>query len=146
MKTKFIELAGSINDNRPKLVSNKIINIVKTKNYKIKKILFVGITYKKNCNDIRMSPVIDVLNFLQKKIDCEFFLYDIYTKSQKIKTSKKINYLTKKLNKKIMKDFDATIIACNHDGVDYELIRKESKIIFDLKNTYKKQHNNVVTI
>ena len=47
LKTKFIKLAGQINDNRPKEVANNLIIALKKK-IKIKdKILILGISYKK---------------------------------------------------------------------------------------------------
>ena len=65
---KFIELAGEVNTSMPKWVVNKIcekINILGLRMQRAK-ILILGLAYKKNVNDLRESPSVNILNYLNK--------------------------------------------------------------------------------
>ena len=62
MDSKFIKLAGKINDNRPDVIFKNIKKKLSKKKISLKKILFVGLAYKKNCDDIRNSPILKIIN------------------------------------------------------------------------------------
>ena len=47
------------------------------------------------------------------------------------------------LNKKILKKFDLTILVTDHDKFDYKTIQKNSKLVIDCRNRYKKEFNNI---
>ena len=68
MKTNFIELAGKINSQIPKWILEKTIKFLRKKKifFKNSKVLIIGISYKKNVDDIRLSPSIDLINKLSK--------------------------------------------------------------------------------
>ena len=59
--SKFIKLAGKINDNRPEIVFNNIKKKLNQRKSKFKNILFIGLTYKKNCDDLRNTPVLKII-------------------------------------------------------------------------------------
>ena len=67
--TRFIELAGEINSSMPKYVVDKIVNTLNTfcKPVKKSKILILGIAYKKNVDDTRESPSLEIIKILLKK-------------------------------------------------------------------------------
>ena len=69
MNTKFIELAGEINTSMPKYVVEKIFNALNERGQSIKnsKILVLGLSYKKNIDDIRESPSLEIIDLLLKK-------------------------------------------------------------------------------
>mgnify|MGYP001267138944 CR=1 FL=1 len=69
LKTKFIKLAGQINDYRSKEVANNLIAILKKKIRVKDKILILGISYKKNSDDIRNSPPLQICKYLKKKLN-----------------------------------------------------------------------------
>ena len=69
LNTKFIKLAGQINDRRPKEVVSSISKYLKKNNYNYKKkILVLGLTYKKNSDDLRGSPQLMICNLFNKKL------------------------------------------------------------------------------
>ena len=109
-----------------------------------KKILLIGAAYKKNVNDLRESPVLKIIDyFLKNKIQFSYnddFIKRIETK----KFKKKINSI--KLNKNSIKKFDITLLLTDHDYINQNLILKNSKIIFDTRNLFKKDYNNVFKI
>ena len=95
IKTKFIELSGKINSNMPVLICKEIkkylIKKIKKKNIKI---LILGLSYKKNIDDIRNSPSLKILLNLKNFFKVEF--EDKYIGKYMIK-----NKLLKSINKKL---------------------------------------------
>ena len=130
--TKFIKLSGQINESLPKLIVNKILNL-KKKN-KIKKILLIGIAYKKNVDDIRESPALKIIQLLRKK-NIKFDYMDPFI--NKIKSSK-ITHIKKsiKINYRNIKNYDLTLLITDHDNLNYEKIKKYSKFIVDTRGRY----------
>ena len=55
-RSEFVHLSGRINKKVPLWISQQLSKKIKFKNLKIKKVLFVGLTYKKNIDDLRESP------------------------------------------------------------------------------------------
>ena len=142
--TKFIKLAGQINDDRPVKISNIISKYIK-KNKLKKNILILGITYKKNSDDIRESPVIKIYNSLKKKIKNKIYVCDpLINKYGKI-TLNKIKFIDKKKieNKQFLKSVGLCFIGTNHDVFNFDSLAKNLKIIFDSRNSYKKIKKNV---
>lgn len=145
--TKFIKLAGQINDDRPIEISNIISRYIK-KNKLKKNILILGITYKKNSDDVRESPVTKIYKSLNKKIKNKIYVCDpLVNKYAKI-TLKKIKFVNKnKLDdEKFLKSFDLCFIGSNHDIFNFNAIAKHFKIVFDSRNSYKTIKKNVIIV
>ena len=64
---RFIELSGKINNSMPSYVKFNIKKVLNKNKKKINKIIILGIAYKKNVDDLRESPAIQLINILQKK-------------------------------------------------------------------------------
>ena len=69
INTKFIELAGEVNTNMPNWVSSKVIDALNSNGKPVNKskILVLGIAYKKDIDDTRESPAVEIMNILRKK-------------------------------------------------------------------------------
>lgn len=146
MDSKFIKLAGKINDNRPDVIFKNIKKKLLQKKIKLKKILFIGLAYKKNCDDIRNSPILKIINNF-KNLKSKIYCYDPYVKIKKFSfLRKKINLQYNKLNEKNLKFADAVIIGTDHDKVDYDFIQKHSKLVFDTRNVYKFSEKNIINL
>ena len=127
----------------PDWIIKKTLRILKSKKINKKlKILILGIAYKKNINDCRESPAFEVIKKLKDK-NFKVMYNDPYI--NKIPKLRNYNFNMKsiKLNKKILKTFDATIIITNHDNYDYEMIRKNSSLVIDTRNSYGKNFKNI---
>jgi UDP-N-acetyl-D-galactosamine dehydrogenase len=133
-----IILAGrNLNDRMPEIVTQKILDLMKTKKINIAKssVLILGATFKENCPDIRNSKVIELIHYLSKKvksIDC----FDPLV-PQSDRSSIKVSWLTKL---KESKKYDAIIFAVPHkqiiDKKKYILkLRKNIGVIYDLKGS-----------
>jgi len=148
---KFIELSGKINSGMPKRIATKVTQLLKKnqKNQKNQKnkILILGVAYKKNVDDIRESPAIEIINFLSKNKENKISFYDPYINKilTRNKTFSKCEFF--KLNFKKLKLFDVIIIVTDHDILDYEKIYKNSKLIVDCRGRYyKHKHDNIIKL
>ena len=137
LKMSFIKLAGKINDNMPQWIINK-----STLNKKIKKALIIGVAYKKNVDDIRESPALKFINILEKKkITVDY--HDPYIpilKSRNLKNEYKSVSL-QKINK-----YDVVYLLTNHDNLNLNYIKKNSKLIVDTRNMFKKNYKNILKL
>lgn len=135
-RTKFIELAGEINSNMPSFVIEKIRRILNQKRKCLNgaNILIFGISYKKDVSDVRESPALKIIEFLQKE-QTNIYYYDPYVPviSINFKSYKSIKLVNKKLEK-----MDVTVIITDHSVIDYKFIAKHSQQILDTRNVYKK--------
>jgi UDP-N-acetyl-D-glucosamine dehydrogenase len=147
INTKFIKLAGKINDNRPNEISREILNYIK-KNKLKKNILIMGITYKKNSDDLRESPILKVYNLLNKKMKNKVLVCDPMLSNFNRKTLKNINFIDLKEldNKSFHKKIDLCFIGSNHDAFNYKKISKNFKTIFDSRDSFGRQENNIKII
>ena len=142
VNTKFIYLAGKINSDMPKIISQEINNYLKKNKINNPKILLLGVAYKKNIDDQRNSPSINIFkNLIKFQIKVDY--NDKFIK--KIKINHK-NFNSIKLNKKNISNYDAILLATNHDYYNKELIYSNAKLIFDTRNFFEDYKNKVIKL
>jgi UDP-N-acetyl-D-glucosamine dehydrogenase len=133
---KFIELSAKINNSMPVYVLKNIKKTLKKYKQKIFKILILGIAYKKNVDDLRESPAIQLLNILSKKKNFQINFHDPYIKkiNSRNKKFEDISYFNLKYDR--LDEFDLVVIITDHDNFDYEKILKHSKKILDCRGRF----------
>ncbi len=139
--TRFIELAGEINNGMPGYVVVKVAEALNgvAKSLKGSRILIVGLAYKANVDDMRESPSFDLMGLLQSqgaKIDYyDPFIPEIGpTREHQEWTGKRsIEWTADNL-----REFDLAIIATDHRDVDYQLLIDSVGIVVDTRNALKK--------
>ena len=133
---KFIENAGKINSIMPKWTVKQILNNFKSRKIKLinQKILIVGVAYKKNIDDTRESPALEIMNILKNK-NINFDYHDPYIKI--LQSVRKYSFKKKSitLNKINLKKYAAIIIVTDHDKINYKKILLYSNIVFDCRGT-----------
>ncbi len=141
--TKFIELSADINNSMPNFVIQKIndgLNQIK-KNFSNSKILIIGVAYKKNVNDLRESPAIKIIKELVNR-GSKVFYHDNFIKNLNIKSKKKIIKINSvKIEKTNLLNSDLVCVVTDHDYINYNLIKKFSRIIVDCRGKYKNKRN-----
>ncbi|MCX7927285.1 MAG: nucleotide sugar dehydrogenase [Candidatus Omnitrophica bacterium] len=144
-KTKMIDLALEMNRYMPHYVVERVQELFEERNIALEnsKILVLGVTYKKDVKDLRESPALEIIEDLQqKKVNVCF--YDPYIPYIKID---RINLRgIRSLDKKTLRLFDCVLLVTDHSDVDYTIIQKNAKLIFDTRNVYKKDYPNVVKL
>jgi len=144
--TKFIELAGEINTQMPYYVVSKTVEALNEfgKSIKRAKVLILGIAYKKDVDDQRESPALKIISLLLEKgakISCN----DPYIPESKgHRDYPGLSLKSVPLDEKMLKRFDAVIIATDHSVYDYDWIVKNSSLVIDTRNAVKKKRKNVI--
>ena len=134
-EARFIQLAGEINTNMPNhvlnLVSTHLNNIEKSLNGS--KILIIGVAYKKDINDTRESPALDIIQLLITS-GTELDYYDTYVPNLEF-SNISIESLTS-LEEKNLNTYDACVIVTDHSNIDYEIIYNHCELIIDTRNVF----------
>ena len=131
----FIELAGEINTNMPNYVVARLTEALNRQGKCLKnsKLLVLGVAYKKDVDDMRESPALEILDLLRER-GAEIHYNDPYI--PKIPRLRKYEFDLKSsaLTETLLKDMDAVIIVTDHSSYDYEWIAGNSNIVLDTRN------------
>lgn len=143
-KTKMIDLASYMEHFMPRYVVNRVVKLLRKskKNVSGEKILILGVTYKKGVKDLRESPALDIIEILEKK----GFKIDFYDPLIPYLKIKNINLKRTSLKANNLKKYACAIIVTDHQEINYEYLRKNSKLIFDTRNVYKLKYDNVIKL
>jgi len=146
--TRFIELAGEINEQMPHHIMIRINYVLNKINKSINKskILVWGVSYKKDIGDTRESAAYDIIwDLLRKKAEVDFF--DPYVKEFQLKNHRLKNPVLLKSIKyfpEVLKNYDLVLILTDHSGFNYNEIAKGSKLVVDTRNAIKsRKYKNV---
>ena len=143
--TRFIELAGEVNSSMPKWVVGKVTEALneRKKSLKGSKVLVLGIAYKKNVDDVRESPGVEIMELLVEKgaeVDYSDPHVPLFPKMRK-------HYFAKSsvaLSSDTIAGYDLILLATNHDAFDYEMIRRHANLIVDTRGVYLEGAPNIV--
>lgn len=140
--TSMIETSMMINDRMPKYVIDRTMEILNKdkKSLNGSKVLLMGLAYKANIDDYRESPALEIIDYL-RTYGAEVIIYDPFIKEYKYKGSTYNNVLCS-LSKNDVINSDIVIITTNHSGVDYEMVCRNAKRVFDTKNALKNYNDN----
>jgi len=146
-RTKMIDLASKTNLFMPHYVLQRIERLLEAKGRAISasKILILGVTYKKDVKDLRESPALDIIELLHKK-RAKVSYYDPYIPNLKINS---IDLKRIELTRSNLKKQDLVILVTAHEGIDYRMVVKNAKLIFDTRNAFsmhKVKGNNIVKL
>ncbi len=132
---QFIDLASKINASMPEHIIDMLKKALNKNQKELEnsKILILGMAYKKDIDDIRESPSLDILYLLNKnnsKVDYfDPYIPDFVFDKRKYRS-------LDDLNSEVLKKFDAVIILTDHSNLDYELIKNNAALIIDTRNVY----------
>lgn len=142
MNTRFIELAGEINTSMPKYVVSVISDALNANGKAImkSKILVLGLAYKKNIDDSRESPSLEVIDMLIGRgavVDYS----DPYLPN--FPKTRRYDYDLKSIdiNNEKIQSYDLVLVATDHDKFDFDLVKNNAKIIIDSRGRYNKEEN-----
>ncbi|CCJ34304.1 nucleotide sugar dehydrogenase [Caloramator australicus] len=138
--TRLIEIAGEINDYMPEFVVEKASHILNDfkKPLNGSKVLLLGAAYKKDIDDLRESPVLKVIEHLEKR-NAKVSYNDPYIPEF---THNGKHYVSVELTEETLKDADIVIITTDHSKYDYDFIVKNAKVVFDTRNATKEVLEN----
>ena len=135
MPTRFIELAGEINTNMPHYVITKTMDALNQKGKSLKgsKVLVLGLAYKKDIDDLRESPSVELIELLRQK-GAKVDYNDPYIPKTHKQRQHNLGMTSKKLSAKMLTGYDVVLISTDHTDYDYNWIVKNAKLIVDTRN------------
>lgn len=145
LHTRFIELAGEINRAMPEWVVGKLADALNDRSRSIRgsRILVLGIAYKKNVDDMRESPAVELMELLVKRgavVDYSDMHVPVFPKMREHHFDLKSIPLTPQS----VASYDVVLLATNHDSFDYPMVAKHAKLIVDTRGVYLEPAANVV--
>jgi UDP-N-acetyl-D-glucosamine dehydrogenase len=132
-EARFIELAGQINGRMPHFVVEKIQNALNEVRKPVKgsKILVYGVSYKRDIDDVRESPAIDIMLLLKRR-GADVSYVDPYVEEMRLDGG-----TIRSGGADAARDADCVVIVTDHSAVDYPALVRDAALIVDTRNALK---------
>jgi UDP-N-acetyl-D-glucosamine dehydrogenase len=136
-KTRMIELASEINADMPEYTVNKVALALNEQGLSLKgsRILILGIAYKKDIDDLRESPALEIIRILQER-GSEVLYHDPYCPVIADDGHTEIPHLplySTPLTDDLLKQCHSIVVVTDHSGLDYHDIASKSKAMVDTR-------------
>jgi UDP-N-acetyl-D-glucosamine dehydrogenase len=143
-RTEFIDLSGRINENMPYYVANRLMDALNGQRKALagSRVLMLGVAYKADIDDMRESPAIRVAELLLEK-EAELVYCDPYV-DRLVAAGESVARV--ELTAEELRRADVALIVTAHKVFDYDLIARESALVFDTRNALKGRSNGNVVV
>jgi UDP-N-acetyl-D-glucosamine dehydrogenase len=131
---RFIELAGEINSSMPEVVVARVADALNDRERALKgsRILVLGVAYKRDIDDVRESPALDILGLLAEK-GARVAYHDPHIPSLTLEHGSVMS--STELTD--VGAYDAVIIVTDHKVFDYPRLLAEARLVVDTRNATK---------
>jgi UDP-N-acetyl-D-glucosamine dehydrogenase len=131
-RTRFIELAGEINAEMPEYWVAQVVDRLNEQGKAARGsgVLVLGVAYKKDIDDIRESPAIDVIRLLQQR-GASVTYHDPHVSRMKEDT---IDLASVPLTPETLRAADCVVIVTDHSTVDYVAVAKHARFVVDTRH------------
>jgi UDP-N-acetyl-D-glucosamine dehydrogenase len=145
LHTRFIELSGEINRSMPEYVVNKLTKALNERRKSVhgSSVLVLGIAYKKNVDDMRESPSVEVMELLQDA-GAEVAYSDPHVPVFPKMREHSFDLSSIELTPEVLATYDAVVLTTDHAKFDYEMILDNAQVIIDSRGVYRAPKDNVV--
>jgi len=135
LATRFIELAGEINQAMPGFVVEKIADALNGRGRSLNgaRIRILGVAYKKDLDDDRESPAFKLMELLGRK-QADIVYHDPYVPVLKRSRRYDFQLESRPLTAEELRAADAVVIATDHSVFDYDFIVRQSRLVIDTRN------------
>jgi UDP-N-acetyl-D-glucosamine dehydrogenase len=144
-EARFIELAGQVNGSMPHHVVEKIVDALNSRQKAVNgsSVLILGVAYKRDIDDVRESPALDILTVLHKK-GARLSYHDPYIpKLTPREWPGGFDLASVPLTAETLAAADCVVIITDHRSFDYAMIAKQSPVVVDSRNAIKTPAPNV---
>ena len=131
-KARFIEVADEINQEMPHFVVEKVVEALNLQRKSVNgsKIMILGVAYKKDSNDVRESPALDVMELLERK-GGDVSYHDPYV--PRLSFDGRVVH-GEPLNPSSLGDYDAVVILADHSCFNPQEIVNDARLVIDARN------------
>jgi UDP-N-acetyl-D-glucosamine dehydrogenase len=144
--TRFIELAGEINRAMPTWVLQRIADALNNAGKPLKgsRVLVLGLAYKKNIDDIRESPSIELIRLLREKGSTVVYADPYVPAVNAPHQYPELAMRSVPCDAKTLAAQDCVVVATDHDAFDYELVRAKAALIVDTRGRFEPAAGRIV--
>lgn len=143
--TRFIELAGEVNTDMPRWVVSKVVHALNENRKALRgsKILVLGVAYKKNVDDMRESPSVEIMELLVEG-GAEISYSDPHVPIFPKLRAHSFDLSSVPVTAEALKHFDCVLIATDHDKFDFDLIAAHAPLVVDTRGVYRRGAANII--
>jgi UDP-N-acetyl-D-glucosamine dehydrogenase len=134
-ETRFIALADEINHSMPRHVVGLVADALNDRGLALRgsKVLVLGVTYKKDVNDVRESPALEVIRMLQEKGASVAYADPLVPEMSEHGTK----MIAVPVTAETLRGADCAVVVTDHSAFDYELIAREAPVVIDVRNALR---------
>lgn len=145
VNTRFIELSGEVNQAMPGYVVGKLMDGLNNAGKALKgsRVLVLGIAYKKNVDDMRESPSVEIMELIEAKGGIVAYSDPHVPVFPKMREHT-FTLSSEPLTTENLNSFDAVILATDHDRFDYEMIKQHARLVIDSRGKYRAPAKNII--
>jgi len=138
--TRFIQLAGEVNTFIPHYVVERIGKVLNDRSCSIRdsKILILGVAYKKDVDDVRESPALEIMEILQAKGALLSYSDPYIPRLHKMRAYDFSHMSSLPLNEDVLKSQDLVLITTDHSSIDYQWVVDHASTIVDTRNATRR--------
>lgn len=134
-RARFIELASEVNGFMPEHVVNRVVEALNSRKKAINgsKVLVLGVAYKKDIEDVRESPALDILGIMLEK-GAEISFCDPFVDEVRLNNGLRLS--SEKCSSSVLADADCVLLVTDHSNFDAPFITEHAKLIVDTRNFF----------
>jgi UDP-N-acetyl-D-glucosamine dehydrogenase len=138
--TRFIHLAGEVNTSIPYYVVERIAAALNDRSKAIRgsKVLVLGVAYKKDVDDVRESPALEIMELLQHKGAILSYSDPYIPRLHKMRAYDFSHMSSLELTESMLKTHDVALITTDHTNLDYQWIVDNAQLVVDTRNATRK--------
>jgi UDP-N-acetyl-D-glucosamine dehydrogenase len=142
---RFIELAGHINGGMPHYVVDKVMETLNTRRKALNgsRVLVAGVAYKRDIDDMRESPALDVMHLLETRGAIVEYADPYVPEVHEREWAGRRDIKAVELKRGAFKQYDCVVVITDHKTFDYDAMVAEADLIVDTRNAIKGKHANV---
>jgi UDP-N-acetyl-D-glucosamine dehydrogenase len=131
-RTRFIELAGEINAAMPEYWVARVADRLNEQGKAVRgsKVMVLGVAYKKDIDDIRESPALDVIRLLEQRGAVVSYHDPHVAKLHE----DGVELTSVPLNAQTLRSADCVVVVTDHTGIDYALVGSEAPVVVDTRH------------
>jgi UDP-N-acetyl-D-glucosamine dehydrogenase len=145
---RFIELAGQVNAAMPHFVADKIADALnrQRKSLNGSVVLVLGLAYKRDIDDIRESPSLDVMTLLHQKGATVRYADAHVPLLRADQWPGGFDLASEPITPEALATADCVAILTDHRTIDYEMVRDQSRLVVDTRNAIEGEHAHVLKL
>jgi UDP-N-acetyl-D-glucosamine dehydrogenase len=135
ISTRFIELAGEVNTAMPRYVVDRTMEALNDRKKALNgsKVLVVGVAYKRDVDDMRESPALQVIELLADR-GAEVSYHDPFIPNLPATRKHDLEMSSVPIDPATVRSFDAALIVTDHSQIDYAALVESAQLVVDTRN------------